>query len=271
MLRLLNVARVRCCSTLTAAADPLTAPFAPCVSETGERILYPSHKPTTLSQRLVLTFGSCYMALTDTKRDDMVAVFGETTGHTALQSMRKRMLEDPTGREILSEKPRITTNTVDLDYLRTLPEDTFGKHYINFMDKYKLTPDARAKVKYVDDTELGYLMQRYREVHDLAHVINGMGIGLLGEIMIKWFEAIQTGLPMCVLAALGAPAKLTPVQKDVFRYKLLPWAISNGWYGKFYMSVYFEKHWEQPMESFRRELNLTAPPFETFEHTEPVY
>ena len=83
----------------------------------------------------------------------MVAVFGETTGHTALQSMRKRMLEDPTGREILrcsmlcihamlrmlvivSEKPRITTNTVDLDYLRTLPEDTFGKHYINFMDKY---------------------------------------------------------------------------------------------------------------------------------------
>jgi len=79
----------------------------------------------------------------------------------------------------------------------------------------------------VDDTELGYVMQRYREVHDLVHVINGMGIGyvvwcaknvyvllvtssLLGEITIKWFEAIQTGLPMCVLASLGSPINLTP-------------------------------------------------------------
>ena len=79
----------------------------------------------------------------------------------------------------------------------------------------------------MDDTGLAYVMQRYREVHDLIHVINGMGIGysmqfivyirtpvtlnrLLGEIAIKWFEAIQTGLPMCVLSSLGAPVKLSP-------------------------------------------------------------
>lgn len=68
-------------------------------------------------------------------------------------------------------------------------------------------------------------MQRYREVHDLIHVVNGMGIGyatwcvackifvcyrLLGEIVIKWFEAIQTGLPMCVLASVGPPITLSP-------------------------------------------------------------
>ena len=28
--------------------------------------------------------------------------------------------------------------------------------------------------------------------------------------MIKWYEAIQTGLPMCVLAAVAPPIKLTP-------------------------------------------------------------
>lgn len=33
------------------------------------------------------------------------------------------------------------------------------------------------QVKYVDDTGLAYVMQRYREVHDLIHVINGMGVG----------------------------------------------------------------------------------------------
>jgi len=46
-----------------------TAPFAPCVNEKGDRILYPSHRPTTLAQRLVLTIGSGLMALTDTGRD----------------------------------------------------------------------------------------------------------------------------------------------------------------------------------------------------------
>lgn len=82
-------------------------------------------------------------------------------------------------------------------------------------------------MKYVDDTELAYIIQRYREVHDLVHILNGMGIGyaihqspylchsyilnrFLGEIIIKWYEAIQTGLPMCMLAALGPPITLSP-------------------------------------------------------------
>ena len=32
------------------------------------------------------------------------------------------------------EKPRINTQTVDIDYLRTLPDNTFGKAYANFLD-----------------------------------------------------------------------------------------------------------------------------------------
>ncbi len=32
------------------------------------------------------------------------------------------------------EQPLINTRTVDVDYLRTLPEDTFGKAYANFLD-----------------------------------------------------------------------------------------------------------------------------------------
>ena len=37
---------------------------------------------------------------------------------------------------IFSNKPRITSNSVDMQYLRILPEHTVGKCYINFMDKY---------------------------------------------------------------------------------------------------------------------------------------
>ena len=33
---------------------------------------------------------------------------------------------------------------------------------------------------------------------------------MLGEVAVKWFEAIQTGLPMCVGAAVAGPVRLGP-------------------------------------------------------------
>lgn len=45
-----------------------------------------------------------------------------------------------------------------------------------------VTPDTRADVKFVDDEELAYVMQRYREVHDLVHTILGMPTNMLGEL-----------------------------------------------------------------------------------------
>lgn len=59
--------------------------------------------------------------------------------------------------------------------------------------------------------------------------------------------------------------------KSVFREKLLPWVVSNAWNSAFYMNIYFENHWEQPLDSFRREFNLSDPPSpEIIKLTEPV-
>ena len=33
------------------------------------------------------------------------------------------------------ERPRINSQTVDLDYLRTLPEEAFGRQYMYFLEK----------------------------------------------------------------------------------------------------------------------------------------
>jgi len=82
------------------------------------RKLYPSHIPTTLLQKVVLTAGSALAAVTNPARDgaklhwninknriafhlDMVACMGETTSHFALQEIHKRMFKHETGRRIL--------------------------------------------------------------------------------------------------------------------------------------------------------------------------
>jgi len=46
-----------------------------------------------------------------------------------------------------------------------------------------VTPDSRSQVQFVDDVELAYVVQRYREVHDLFHTLLGMPTNMLGNFM----------------------------------------------------------------------------------------
>lgn len=54
-------------------------------------------------------------------------------------------------------------------------------NWLPFVIDQHVTPDSRADVKFVDDEELAYVMQRYREVHDLLHTLLGMPTNMLGE------------------------------------------------------------------------------------------
>lgn len=65
-------------------------------------------------------------------------------------------------------------------------------------------------VKFMDDPELAYVMTRYRECHDLIHTVLGMPTNMLGEVTVKWVEAINTGLPMCYGGAVFGALRLRP-------------------------------------------------------------
>lgn len=54
-------------------------------------------------------------------------------------------------------------------------------HTLTFLFCQHVTPDSRAAVRFVDHEELAYVMQRYREVHDLLHTLLGMPTNMLGE------------------------------------------------------------------------------------------
>lgn len=222
--------------------------------------LYPGHIPTSNLQKVLLSIGSAGMSLLDPSRDDMIATLGETTGTWALRSIKQKMEADPTGQRILQEQPLINTNTVSIDYLGSLPEGTFGKKYWHFLSKNGFSPDARLPIHFVDDPELKYVMLRYRQVHDLFHSILGMPPHMLGEVAVKWVEALQTGLPMCVLGALFGPLRLGPKHTKKYLDTYLPWAIRNGQNAKFLMAVYWEEHWEDNLEEFRQQLNIEPPP-----------
>lgn len=207
-------------------------------------------------QKIVLSVGSSIAALVDPRRHDMIACLGETTGVGALQNIHHQMRNSEEGRQILADKPRINTRTIDMESLRKLPENTFGFHYVSFLEKYEITPDSRMEVKYMDDPELAYVMTRYREVHDLVHTIFGMPTNMLGEVAIKWVEALNTGLPMCYGGAVFGAFRLRPRQRQNYLKRYLPWALRMGQQARPLMCVYWEKRWEQDIDELRKELNI---------------
>lgn len=222
--------------------------------------LYEGHIPTSLLQKVLLTVGSSVCSITDPYRHDMVAVLSETTGYLAAKKIRDEMLKDPEGSSILREQPRISTDTLDFPYLQSLPEGTFGHAYMKFLSDNNVTPDTRQPVHFVDDPELAYVIQRYREVHDLTHTLLGMPTNMVGEVAVKWIEAIQTGLPMCIAGAILGPIRFRPKQRQKYVKTYLPWAIKCGFNSKRIMNVYFEKRWDQRLQSFREELKIPDPP-----------
>lgn len=102
--------------------------------------------------------------------------------------MQVKMLADETGRRILKEKPRVTSETWNLEKMLLLPENTFGYQYASWMSSFGYSSDERPIAKYVPDLELAYILQRYKETHDACHVLLGYGTTFEEELALKWFE-----------------------------------------------------------------------------------
>ncbi|XP_051981847.1 ubiquinone biosynthesis protein COQ4 homolog, mitochondrial [Xyrauchen texanus] len=228
--------------------------------------LYPTHIPTNPVQKALLAVGSGVAALQNPYRHDMVAVLGETTGHQALIKLRDRMRNDPEGYTILIERPRIRLSTLDLTQMSALPDGSLGREYLRFLEENRVTPDSRADVKFVDNEELAYVMQRYREVHDLLHTLLGMPTNMLGEVAVKWFEAAQTGLPMCILGATLGPIRLSVSSLQLLLQSLGPWALRSGGRARCVLNIFYERRWEQNLDELRQELNIDPPPLSIFQN-----
>ncbi|XP_026725885.1 ubiquinone biosynthesis protein COQ4 homolog, mitochondrial [Trichoplusia ni] len=211
---------------------------------------------TNTFQKTLLTCGSAAIALLNPHRGDMIACLGEVTGESAIKYMKSKMIETQEGADILREKPRINTSTVCFKTLSQMPENTLGRVYADFMKENNITADSRLPVQFIEDPELAYVMQRYREVHDLVHATLFMSTNMLGEVTVKWVEGIQTRLPMCISGGIWGAGRLKPKHREMYLKYYLPWAITTGNNAKFMQGIYYEKRWDQDIDDFHKEMNI---------------
>lgn len=208
----------------------------------------------------------------------MVAAVGDLSAGPVLPRLRDRMLASPEGRKILMERPRINTTTVDMDKLALLPEGTFGNAYVTWLERCGVTPDTREpvrppyyrlitsmnrfsiKVHYVEDPELAYVMQRYRECHDFYHCICSLPVNVESELAIKFFEFANLGIPMAGFSAAFGHIRLTSEKRAKLFREFVPWAVKCGSTANSLITVYWEKRWEQNIDELKKELGIWDPP-----------
>lgn len=222
---------------------------------------YAGHVPLTTIEKTLMFLGLAAGAFMYPHQNQHIVALGELTAFPfVLRRLQRHMLGDAVGREILRERPRMTLLSLSLPYLRSLPSGTIGKTYVEWLDREKVSPDTREPVRYIDDAELAYIYQRYRECHDFYHAVTGLPVLLEGEIALKVFEFINIGMPMNGLGALMAPLRLGRQQKKRLYGTYYPWALRLGANAKPLINVYWEKILERDVVQFREEMGIEQPP-----------
>jgi ubiquinone biosynthesis protein COQ4 len=116
----------------------------------------------------------------------------------------ERMTASEQGRRILAERRCVLDLLANRTYLRSLPEGTLGREYARFADTHQLFPEklAEAVIEARSATggqipgatpEVGFLHDRYRNLHDLWHVVTGYETDLAGEYGIVALQSKQVG------------------------------------------------------------------------------
>ena len=192
----------------------------------------------------------------DPGRLDQVLVLAEAMNLPAVARAMDRLDEDPAGRALLEDQPRIDREHVDFDGLRRLPDGTLGREYIRFLDDNRITPDAFAKLPDIGDARAAYVMLRLRQTHDLWHVLTGYAADVRGELLLQAFTYAQTRAPSSLLLALFGSVRWA------FRWprqtKALRAAFAHGKAAGFLPLFRWEDHWETPVADLRKKLDCPA-------------
>ncbi len=115
------------------------------------------------------------------------------------------------GRKRLDEARYLPPLLDDHDWLRTLPEESLGRAYLNFMTTEGLTAQglvdeysASGISRDYGHPEMNIYADRLRDTHDMLHVLTGFGRDALGEASVLGFSYAQHGGPGVIFIAYGA-------------------------------------------------------------------
>lgn len=175
------------------------------------------------------------------------------------ESLVQRLQRSEAGRRMLSERPSLEAKDLDLAALERLPEGTLGREYARYYRDNKITPfETTLELK----SDIDYVGKRYRETHDVLHLLTGYGTDVVGEMELQAYCLGNLGLRTTMFVLLnGTIGLLKEPQSGVGRSEYLrrAWAAYHrGRASPQFLDFWFEEQWETPVATLRARLCAPA-------------
>jgi ubiquinone biosynthesis protein COQ4 len=181
----------------------------------------------------------------------------------------QRFFAHPNGRRLLHERPSLIDKLADREALARLPADSFGRAYLDYLERTGFEADGLLQVKsalqdrlegeFQESARLDPAREWYRDrsllLHDLWHVLTDYGTDELGEAALLPFAYAQLGGQANYLLTLGATARGTiEAGPSLLPYLLQAWR--RGRQAAWLPVLPYEAMLVEPLETVRRSAHI---------------
>lgn len=210
--------------------------------------------------RLRRAFGALRKVVADPEQTEAVLEFFEYMNAGSSDKRVTRFYAEPGAEALFAARRAIDSRSVDLDALAALPPGTLGHEYVRFLRERGLSPDVFQAPERTTDIRGAYVAQRFRQTHDLWHVVVGFDTDPSSEIALQAFMFGQIGAPATgILAAVGT-LRAAMLGHRIGRAALA--AYRRGRASRYMGAFPWEDHWATPVAELRVRLGIetTAMP-----------
>jgi len=173
-----------------------------------------------------------------------------------------RFAASPTGQTILAENRALIDVLKDRDHLASLPADSLGRRYLEFMKAENISAEglvgASMSGEYPTEEGLNLYACRLRDMHDLWHVTTGYGRDTMGEVCLLGFTFGQTRNPGLAFIAVVAATKIAR-EHDRRIFRALWAGFRAGRRAAWLPAADWELLLTRPIDEVRERLRVTRP------------
>lgn len=184
----------------------------------------------------------------------------------------RRFKGDPEAARLLAVRPSLLDAVSNREALVRLPEGSFGRAYLEYVDRngfhpgglVKLERSVRARWEREEglprlDEERSWFRDRAIVLHDLFHVLTGKDTNPSGEGALLWFTQAQLGGGANLFLTLGATLQLVRVYgPSWFGEVVRAWKLGRA--ARWLPVMPFEELLAMPLEAVRRLAGLPTEP-----------
>jgi ubiquinone biosynthesis protein COQ4 len=202
-------------------------------------------------------------------KEDTTQVFkiSEALSGNSHNKLFERFASSPYGKRVIDEPIEFEKILADFDALRAMPDGSFGRAYLAFMESGGLTPEGLIDVaeesgidmRSKDYPEYARAFMHHETVHDVWHVATGYNRDALGELCLLETSRYLTYNQSFMLITLIGGIVMKKQDRKVPIWSIRREAIRNARKMAWLPEIDWTELLPLPLEEVRERLNIPTP------------